>query len=46
VTHTYDWSLRTDENRVARARSTTSGMLQSSLDRLAEVAEAEAGPPA
>lgn len=44
VTHTYDWSQLTDENRFARARSTTSEMLQASLDRLAAVAEAGAGP--
>ncbi len=43
VTHTYDWSRLTDENRFARARSTTSGMLQASLDRLADVAEVAAG---
>ena len=43
VTHTYDWSRLTDENRFARARSTTSEMLQASLDRLADVAEAEDG---
>ncbi|MFA9431688.1 SRPBCC family protein [Egicoccus sp. AB-alg2] len=40
VTHTYDWSQLTDENRFARARSTTSEMLQASLDRLADLAEA------
>lgn len=42
VTHTYDWSQLTDENRFARARSTTTGMLQASLDRLADLAETEA----
>ena len=42
VTHTYDWSQLTDENRFARARSTTAGMLQASLDRLADLAETEA----
>ena len=41
VTHTYDWSQLTDENRFARARSMTSGMLQASVDRLAERAERE-----
>jgi hypothetical protein len=41
VTHTYDWSQLTDENRFARARSTTSEMLQASLDRLADLAEAQ-----
>jgi uncharacterized protein YndB with AHSA1/START domain len=41
VTHTYDWSQLTDEHRFARARSTTPGMLQASVDRLAELSEAE-----
>ncbi|GAA4854956.1 SRPBCC family protein [Saccharopolyspora rosea] len=39
VTHTYDWSRLTDENRLARARSTTADRLRASLDRLAELAE-------
>lgn len=39
VTHTYDWSELTDENRFARARATTADKLQSSLDRLASLAE-------
>jgi uncharacterized protein YndB with AHSA1/START domain len=39
VTHSYDWSRLTDEQRLARARATTSEMLQASLDRLAELAE-------
>ena len=39
VTHTYDWSQLTDENRFARARSTTSAQLLASLDRLADLAE-------
>lgn len=43
VTHTYDWSQLTDEDRFARARSTTSEMLQASLDRLADVAETGSG---
>ena len=43
VTHTYDWSQLTDENRLARARSTTSAMLRASVDRLAAVAEAGSG---
>ena len=42
VTHTYDWSQLTDEKRFKRARSTTPEMLQSSLGRLAALAEAEA----
>ena len=41
VTHTYDWSQLTDEKRLKRARSTTPAMLQSSLDRLAALAESE-----
>ena len=40
VTHSYDWSQLTDENRFARARSTTPEMLRASLDRLADLAEA------
>lgn len=40
VTHTYDWTQLTDESRMARARSTSPAMLQASLDRLAELAEA------
>lgn len=39
VTHTYDWSQLTDEKRLARARATTDGKLQASLDRLAALAE-------
>jgi uncharacterized protein YndB with AHSA1/START domain len=39
VTHTYDWSRLTDENRLARARATTADKLRASLDRLAELAE-------
>jgi uncharacterized protein YndB with AHSA1/START domain len=39
VTHTYDWSQLTDENRLPRARATTSEMLRASLDLLAELAE-------
>jgi uncharacterized protein YndB with AHSA1/START domain len=39
VTHTYDWTRLTDQHRLARARETTSDMLQASLDRLAELAE-------
>lgn len=39
VTHTYDWSQLTDEKRLVRARATTPGKLQASLDRLAELAE-------
>lgn len=39
VTHTYDWSRLTDENRLQRARATTADRLQASLDRLAALAE-------
>ncbi|MGH3726395.1 MAG: SRPBCC family protein [Mycobacterium sp.] len=39
VTHTYDWTNLTDENRLPRARSTTSERLQASVDRLAALAE-------
>jgi uncharacterized protein YndB with AHSA1/START domain len=39
VTHTYDWSQLTDENRMSRARATTADKLQDSLDRLAALAE-------
>lgn len=46
VTHTYDWSRLTDENRFARARSTTPEMLMASLDRLAALAEAGSEPRA
>ena len=41
VTHTYDWTNLTDKQRFATARSITSDRLQSSLDRLAELAEGE-----
>ena len=40
VTHTYDWTLLTDGNRLPRARSTTPDKLRASLDRLAALAEA------
>jgi uncharacterized protein YndB with AHSA1/START domain len=39
VTHTYDWTQLTDESRISRARATTADKLQSSLDRLAALAE-------
>ncbi|MEV6275501.1 SRPBCC family protein [Nocardia sp. NPDC051832] len=39
VTHTYDWTRLTDENRLPRARATTPDKLQASVDRLAELAE-------
>lgn len=39
VTHTYDWSRLTDQNRLPRARATTPDRLQASLARLAGLAE-------
>ena len=39
VTHTYDWSGLTDQNRFPRARATTSTSLRASLDGLAARAE-------
>ncbi len=39
VTHTYDWTNLTDPGRYARARSTTSERLASSIDRLAALVE-------
>ncbi len=39
VTHTYDWTDLTDEQRLPRARATTADRLAASLERLAEVAE-------
>ena len=44
VTHTYDWSELTDENRIPRALDTTPDRLRASLDRLAALAEG--GPAA
>lgn len=41
VTHTYDWTRLTDENRFTRALATTADKLQASLARLAAVAERE-----
>lgn len=37
VRHTYDWTGLTDENRISRARVTTSDKLLRSIDRLAAV---------
>lgn len=37
VTHTYDWSRLTDDNRLPRARATTSDKLLASIDRLAAI---------
>jgi uncharacterized protein YndB with AHSA1/START domain len=39
VTHTYDWTRLTDNNRLPRARATTTQKLQASLERLAALAE-------
>ena len=39
VTHTYDWTQLTDNNRLPRARATTADKLRASLDRLAALAE-------
>ncbi len=39
VTHTYDWTRLTDQTRLPRARATTADKLQSSLDRLADLAQ-------
>jgi hypothetical protein len=39
VTHTYDWTQLTDEQRIPRARATTADKLRASLDRLAELVE-------
>ncbi|WP_405496886.1 SRPBCC family protein [Nocardia sp. NBC_00511] len=39
VTHTYDWTVLTDEKRLVRARATTPEMLRASIDRLATLAE-------
>lgn len=42
VTHTYDWTNLTDENRLPRARLTTTERLQASVDRLGALAESGA----
>ena len=39
VTHTYDWSRLTDENRLPIARNMTADKLQASVEKLAEFAE-------
>ena len=41
VTHTYDWSQLTDEERFIRARWTTAERLTASLNRLAALAESQ-----
>jgi uncharacterized protein YndB with AHSA1/START domain len=44
VTHTYDWTRLTDEQRLPRARATTAERLMASVDRLAELAESAESP--
>jgi uncharacterized protein YndB with AHSA1/START domain len=39
VTHTYDWTLLSDQKRLPRARATTADKLQASLGRLAALVE-------
>jgi uncharacterized protein YndB with AHSA1/START domain len=39
VTHTYDWSQLTDENRLPRAHATTADKLLASIERLAAIAQ-------
>ena len=39
VTHTYDWTELRDRSRIPRAKATTAGKLQASLERLAVMAE-------
>ena len=41
VTHTYDWTRLTDENRFPRARATTAEKLRTSVDRLAALLEGD-----
>jgi len=45
VTHTYDWSLLTDDSRLPAARATTPDRLRASLDRLAALAESAPDHP-
>jgi uncharacterized protein YndB with AHSA1/START domain len=42
VTHTYDWTRLTDEQRVPRALATTADKLLGSIDRLAGLVEGRA----
>src|SRR5262249_20214185 len=46
VTHTYDWTGLTDENRLPRARRTTAARLLASPGRLGDVASRPADLPA
>lgn len=39
VTHTYDWTRLTDEQRLVRAQATTADKLAASIDRLAALCE-------
>lgn len=43
VTHTYDWTELHDPSRYNRAKSTSEAWLMSSIDRLADMAEATGG---
>jgi uncharacterized protein YndB with AHSA1/START domain len=43
VTHIYDWTALTDQNRLAVARAMTPDKLRASLDRLAVLAQASGG---
>ena len=42
VTHTYDWTRLTDEQRLPKARATGEDQLRASLDRLATLVESSA----
>lgn len=44
VTHTYDWTRLTDQQRIPRARATTADRLRASLDRLAALVERQGDP--
>ena len=41
VTHTYDWTRLTDEDRIPRARRTGTEQLRASVDRLAHLVEGD-----
>ena len=43
VRHTYDWTALHDPGRLTRARSTSADWLMASIDRLAALAETDAG---
>ncbi|MEL4358244.1 MULTISPECIES: SRPBCC family protein [unclassified Luteococcus] len=44
VRHTYDWTELHDEQRLARARTTTPANLMASIERLKELAESQTQP--